>query len=147
MIMPGTRIRNLGFDWDPFSELQRLTHQVDQWLGGPARETRFPAVNLWSNDEQAVVTAEVPGVNREDLALTVIGTELTLEGERKAEAFDENDTCHRRERATGRFVRTVHLPFEVEQEQAQATYRNGILRVVMPRKESTKPRKISVSGE
>ena len=145
MIGPVTR-----WDWmqDPFADLYRLQREVNRLFTDytePAE--RFPALNLWGSDEEVVVAMELPGVDPKSVELSVVGHGLTVQGERKEEPGVADDAYHRRERATGAFVRTVRLPFEVEEDKVQARYENGLLRVTLPRKESTKPRRIAITAE
>ncbi|HMP76681.1 MAG TPA: Hsp20/alpha crystallin family protein [Kiritimatiellia bacterium] len=145
MVYPMTR-----FDWtlDPFRDLHRLQRDMNRLFAGfrtPAEQ--FPALNLWSSPEQVVLTAEVPGVDPKDVDVSVVGNVVTLEGERKEDASIPADSYHRRERENGKFMRSVRLPYEVEADKVQARYENGVLRVTLPRKESTKPRRITIQAE
>ncbi len=146
MIMPMTRERSML--WDPFSEFQRLRSEMDRVLGPyEARGGAFPPVNLWSSDEEAVVQAEVPGVDPDALEISVQGNVLHLAGERKAEEPGEDRTALRRERTTGRFERQVRLPFEVEGDAVKAHTRHGVLTITLPRRADTRPRQIAVEAE
>ncbi len=133
---------------DPFHELNRMHRQFSRVFDG-YREgaVAFPAVNVWSNGDEAVVLAELPGVDPSDIDVTVTGNALTLQGERKAEKPDEKGMYHRRERDYGRFVRSIRLPFEVENEKITASSDKGVLRISLPRSEATKPRKIEIKSE
>lgn len=138
------------WDWtqDPFQDLYRLQREVNRLFSDytePAE--RFPALNLSSTDDRAEVAVELPGVDPKSVDLSVVGHVLTLQGERADEAGVAAEAYHRRERATGKFVRTVRLPFEVEADRVQARYEHGVLRVTLPRKESTKPRRIAIAAE
>ena len=104
----------------------------------------FPAMNLWLNDEGAVVTAELPGVDVKDLAINVTGETLTLSGERKIEDLPKDLVYHRQERSMGQFTRTIDLPFTVDSGKVQATLEKGVLRILLPRAEKDKPHKILV---
>jgi HSP20 family protein len=106
----------------------------------------FPALNIWSNEDELIITAEVPGINPEDLDISVVGDNLTLKGERKAEEMDENARYHRQERGYGSFSRTVQLPFPVDIDKVDANFTNGVLEITMPRAEADKPRKIAVKS-
>ncbi len=132
---------------DPFHELNRLHQQVNRLFDGAGSSgSSFPAINVRGNAEQVVVSAEVPGIDPDKLDITVSGNTLTFEGDRAAEELTEKDVVYRRERPAGRFVRTVRLPYEVDQDRITARYEQGILRVTLPRSEATKPRKISVEA-
>ena len=106
----------------------------------------YPALNVWTNEESLNVTAEVPGVRPEDIDISVVGDTLTLSGTRKPEELDDNARYHRQERGYGEFTRTLQLPFPVDVEKVEATFRNGVLLVAMPRSEEDKPRKITVKS-
>jgi HSP20 family protein len=106
--------------------------------------SRFPALNVWGNADNVVVTAELPGLAADDLDISVVNNQLTIKGERKAEQPAEGAVCHRRERVDGNFVRTVRLPFAVENDKVSARYENGVLTISMPRHEATKPKRIEI---
>ncbi len=132
---------------EPFGEFRRLQRDMNRLFHGvnAAREP-YPAVNIYSNEEHTVVSAELPGVDPEQLNINVNGNRLSIEGERKLDAMMDGVVCHRRERGEGKFARTVMLPFNVESDKVSATYRNGILKVTLPREESAKPRKIQITN-
>ncbi|RLB35076.1 MAG: Hsp20/alpha crystallin family protein, partial [Deltaproteobacteria bacterium] len=92
------------------------------------------------------VRAELPGVKAEDLELSVTGDSLTLSGERKIAAEDENARYHRREREAGKFSRIVTLPAQVEPAKVEASCADGVLTVVLPKAEASKPKTISVKS-
>jgi HSP20 family protein len=108
----------------------------------PARE--YPALNVWTNEEGAVITAELPGVNAEDLDISLTGDTLTFRGSRAPEELEEGESYHRRERAYGDFVRSIRLPFGIDAGKVEASSRNGLLRLTLPRAEAEKPKKIEV---
>jgi HSP20 family protein len=133
--------------WSPFGELRGLQREMNRLFDGYDNGTslsRFPALNVWGNADQVVVTAELPGLEIEDLDLNVVNNQLTLKGDRKSEKPAEDAVCHRSERSFGAFVRTVKLPFAVENEKVTAKYENGVLTVVLPRHEATKPKRIEI---
>lgn len=106
----------------------------------------FPPFNLWGDEEGVVLTSELPGVKLEDLDISVSGKNLTIKGSRKADEVGEQMKRIRHERMEGDFERTFQLPFTIETEKVQATLKNGVLTVVLPRAENEKPRKITVSA-
>lgn len=132
--------------YSPFRELSRLQREMNGLLSGfRGRGYEFPEVNVWADENEAVLKSEVPGVEPDDLEVTVHGNVLTLEGERKEPALAEEQSYQRRERGTGHFVRSVRLPYEVNPERIEASLRHGVLTVRVPRREESKPRKISVA--
>ena len=105
----------------------------------------FPALNLWEDDKQLFVEAELPGMTLEDIEVLVQHNELTIRGHRKVND-EQKMTFHRRERGAGEFNRVVQLPYEVDSEKVTATIRDGVLNITMPKSEAALPRKIKVSG-
>ena len=139
--------RNVGRRpvWREMDRLQREMNRIMDSAGNGMRG-EFPALNIWADQENAMVTAEVPGLNADDLNISVVGDTLTLAGSRRAEEGQEEQKYHRRERWQGNFSRTIQLPFRINAEQVDASYRNGILRVLLPRAEADKPQRISISA-
>lgn len=138
---------NEMWESDPFAEVRRLQREMNRLFTGfgAARES-FPAVNIWSAPDRAVVKAEVPGVDPKDIEISVQHDLLTLQGERKEPALSDDAVCHRAERGQGRFLRTVRLPFEVESGKVSAQAVNGILTVTLPRAEASKPKRIPIQA-
>ncbi len=133
--------------WSPVRELERLHREMDRLFNVHAAEAEtYPAVNIWSSNDEVVVTAELPGVEPKDIDIAVSGNQLTLKGERKAAEMAQDVVCHRCERGMGSFMRTISLPFDVEADKVCATSKNGVLTIKLPRAEATKPRKISITA-
>lgn len=133
----------------PFGELRSLQREMNhlfEGFDGGTSMSRFPALNVWGNGDCVLVTAELPGLDIADLDLNVVNNQLTLKGERKADAPADDVVCHRAERSTGKFVRTVRLPFAVESDKVTAKYENGVLTVTLPRHEATKPKRIEIKA-
>lgn len=134
------------YELNPFAELSRLQREMNRLFDGYSAGGRaFPPVNLLSNAQEAVVTAEIPGIKPEELDITVNENLLTLEGRRKPEESGDDVTYHRTERDFGRFYRQVRLPFDVENDRVSARYTDGVVRITLPRSEKSKPKKIQVS--
>ncbi|MCB0212841.1 MAG: Hsp20/alpha crystallin family protein, partial [Anaerolineae bacterium] len=89
---------------------------------------------------------ELPGVNPEDIDISVVGETLKLTGSRQPEELGEGSRYHRRERGFGKFTRTFQLPFAVEADQVEAVFDKGILHISLPRAEAEKPKKITVKA-
>lgn len=106
----------------------------------------FPAVNVSHDGDNIYVQAELPGLRAEDLDISVEGSTLTLRGERKPDAA-ENVNYHRRERRAGKFHKAISLPDEVNADAVTAEYKDGVLRLVLPKAEHAKPKKIAVKTE
>jgi len=138
----GLGTRRLGGDFD------RLVHGLfrDFPTFGPVRfegSRGFPALNAWEDRENIFVEAEIPGLAIENLDIQVKGDELTISGERKP-AVAEGLTYHRRERGTGAFRRVVRLPVEIDANKVDASLRDGVLTLRLPKAEAVRPRKIEV---
>ncbi len=133
--------------WGALPELKRLQNEMNRLFNVTAQGAdEFPAVNLWSNEDKLVLTAELPGVSPEDLNVSVLGNQLTIEGEKKLEPAGEKAVYHRRERTLGKFTRTMRLPYEVDSDKVCAKFANGVLVLELPRIESQKPRKIAINS-
>jgi len=137
----------------PWAEMERLQRDVNRLFydsftqaGGRVGPANYPVMNVWSNDEGAVVTAELPGVEVEDIDISVVGDTLTLSGSRQADELDEGEKFHRRERGFGKFSRSFQLPFRVEVDRIEATFEKGVLHISLPRSEADKPKKIDVKS-
>ena len=128
-------------------ELDRLQREMNRMYESGSRyriAPSFPAINIWTNPEGAIVTAEVPGVNADNIDISVVGDTLTISGKREPGEFDETEGYHRRERGFGSFSRSIQLPFQVEGNQVEASFKKGVLEITLPRAEADKPKKISV---
>ncbi len=133
-------------------EMERMEREMDRLFESffPRRrrfmEVEFPPMNVWTNEEGAVVTVEVPGVNPEQLEIAVVGDTLTLRGKRLADDLPEGARYQRRERFQGEFARSLQLPFTIDAERVEAQYENGILTITLPRAEADKPKRITVQA-
>ena len=143
--------------YDPFRDLRNLQEEVNRLFTGNvgrtfddegiARGSWSPSVDIYENKEQIVLEAELPGMNREDFDLSIENNVITLRGERRFEKKEDTDNYHRVERAYGSFTRSFTVPNSVSGEGASADYRNGVLRVTLPKREDTKARRIEIKGE
>jgi len=93
----------------------------------------FPAVNLYESEDAYILTAELPGVEPDDIDVSIEGTTVTLRGERRIEFADEQASLHRRERQAGVFRRSFELPVAIEADKAEAVHRNGVLILRLPK--------------
>lgn len=142
--------------YDPFRDLRSLQEEVNRLFStnltrgfgeeGIGRGAWNPSVDIYENKDQIVLEAELPGMNRDDFDLTVENSVITLRGERHFEKKDDSDNYHRVERSYGSFTRSFTLPQTVSADGATAEYRNGVLRVTLPKREETKARRIEVAG-
>jgi HSP20 family protein len=136
----------------PWTEMQRLRRDIDRLFTDTSADIRrpgaagYPAMNVWTNPDGAIVTAELPGINPEDIDISVQNDTLTLTGSRQPNALKEDEIYHRRERGQGGFTRSFQLPFHVEAGKVEAVFDKGILQVSLPRAEADKPKKITVKA-
>ena len=143
--------------YDPFRDLRSLQDEVNRLFStnlsrvfgdeGIARGAWNPNVDIYENKDQIVIEAELPGMNREDFDLSFENNVITLRGERRFEKKDETDNYHRVERSYGSFTRSFTLPPTVSGDGITAEYRNGVLRITLPKREEVKARRIEVAGE
>jgi len=134
--------------WEPFGELGRFQREMERSFAGlrPGARGEFsPAVDVHEEKDAIVVRAELPGVKREEIDVSVDGNVLTLKGERKLEKEEEGKRYHRVERAYGSFVRYFQLPTTVDAERIEAKLADGVLTLRVPKKEAVKARKINVA--
>lgn len=104
----------------------------------------LPPVDVRETDEALTLTAEVPGLGKDDVNVTVENNVLTINGERRFEKDAEKEGYHRIERAYGTFTRSFTLPANVESDKAKASFENGVLTISLPKAEEAKPRKIAI---
>jgi HSP20 family protein len=133
--------------WDPFHELGRLQEEVNRLFSRVTpSSSESPPLNLYAGRDDIVVTAEVPGTEPEEVQISVVESTVTLTVSRKLEPEGPGRAFQRRERTEGRATRTLQLPFRVNADRVEASIRNGILQVRLPRSEGDKPRTISVKS-
>jgi HSP20 family protein len=134
--------------WTIFDELESLQSDMNRLLadeeGSRVARRGYPPMNVWSSQEGLIVDAEIPGMNAEEVEVSVDGDELTLKGKVNVQPPAEGETVLRRERPSGEFQRTLQLPFRANAGAVKATCRNGVLRISVPRSEEEKPRKIAI---
>jgi HSP20 family protein len=141
------------FEGDPFHELDRIQQQMDslfQSVAGRERYPRrvgvYPLVNLSEDQDHIYVRAELPGVNPEDLDITIKEQHLVIRGERKISTEEKNVNYHRRERESGFFRRVLRLPSQVDPNKVEAACKDGVLTITLAKPEEVKPRQITVKG-
>lgn len=132
------------------SGLNRLLEEMDQALRSNVEThsnfSAFPKVNIWKKNDGVQVTAEIPGINPNEIDLNAKADKLVISGERKGRDRGKGDAYLRSERSSGKFHRELTLPFRINQERVSASYKNGILKVSLERAEDDKPKKITVNA-
>jgi HSP20 family protein len=139
--------------WNPMRELMNVHEQLNKVFEEDLRRNSpdleygnwAPAVDLREEDSQFVIQADMPGMKKEDIDVNVENNVLTVRGERRFEAEVKKENYHRIERAYGKFARSFTLPARVVTDGIAANYKDGILEVVIPKAEESKPKKIVVN--
>lgn len=132
-----------------WSEMSRLSREMDRLFGEAGTISRagaFPPINLYDDGESLVVRAEVPGIDPKEMEINATMNSLTIKGERKRSYEDESAGVHRRERGHGTFSRSISLPQDIDPDKVQASYKLGVLEVLLPKAEDSKPRKIKIKS-
>jgi HSP20 family protein len=158
MLFP-SRLRTSG-DW--FADFEQLYDRMDELLGGRAasssiravgRAGAFPALNVGTSPEAVEIYAFAPGIDPKSIEVSVDKGLLAISGERKGDngtssagKSGEERNAYANERFVGRFRRVVALSDDADPARVEATYRNGVLKVIVPKRESSKPRQIQVSS-
>ena len=141
--------------WDPFRDLSILQERMNRafedtagrgWkTDEPSATTSWsPAVDIYETENEIMVQAELPGVDRKDIALHLENNVLTLKGERRFEKETNKDNYHRIERAYGGFSRAFSIPAVVDDDKIRADYKDGILKIALPKKEQVKAKQIKI---
>lgn len=140
--------------WEPFREMmaleERLNRLFQQGLG-PVRDQESlqawaPPVDIYETEKEIVVKADLPEVKPEDVDIRMENNTLTLRGERRFEKDVKDENYHRVERLYGSFSRTFALPGTVDADKIDARYEQGVLRVILPKREEARPKQIRVKA-
>jgi HSP20 family protein len=142
-------------NWNPARQLSTLRDEIDRlfesplsWfdeVSQPFSGGWLPAIDLYEDKDNVFVRAELPGMKKEEIDISLHEGVLTLSGERKLEKDYEKAQSHRTERFLGRFTRSVTLPSLVDATKVHATYKDGILAITLPKAEEAKPKQITVN--
>lgn len=143
--------------YDPFRELRSLQDEMNRLFmtnlpRSVAQEDLAsggwsPNVDIYESENEIILEAELPGLSREDFEVSIENNVITLRGNREFNKREEGDNYHRVERAYGAFTRSFSLPRSISAESTTADFRNGVLKVSLPKREEAKSRKIEVTGE
>jgi HSP20 family protein len=142
--------------WGPFRDLMTLQDRMNRLFDESMRGARTPdeamsttswspAVDIYETENEIVLKAELPEVNQKEIDLQVANNTLTISGERKFDESMKKENFHRIERAYGLFSRSFTLPSLINQEKIKAEYKDGVLRVELPKRDETKPKQIKVA--
>lgn len=139
--------------YEPFTVLTQLQRELDRFREGDESNGRVataewaPAVDIKEEENRFVIHADIPGVRPEDIDVSMEDGVLTIKGEKNTEAKTEKDSYKRVERIYGSFYRRFSLPDTADNESISAKCKNGVLDIVIPKREAVKPKKISVAIE
>jgi HSP20 family protein len=127
--------------------MNRLFEDTGRGLRGDeaaSTTTWSPAVDIFETEEEIVVKAEIPGMERNDITLHLENNVLTLKGERRFEKETKEENYHRIERSYGSFSRAFSIPSMVDEERIRAEYKDGVLKIVLPKKAQARPKQIRI---
>ncbi len=141
--------------WDPFRDLVTLRDRMNRLFEDAVSTARTeekdmissswaPAVDIYEDEKELVLTAEIPGINEKDVNIKIEDNTLIIHGERKLEKETREENYHRIERAYGSFYRSFTLPNHIDQDKIQAEHENGVLKITMPKKPELQPRKVKI---
>ena len=149
-----TRYQRPEVAWPGFGRLSSLRDELDRLFESPwtelARTSQLlsgwtPALDIHEDKDNFIVRAELPGMKREDIDVSLHDGALSLSGERKLEQKFEEAEVYRTERFFGKFQRTVSLPAAVAADKVKAQYKDGVLTITLPKTEEAKPKQIDVN--
>jgi len=136
---------------DMFSFRNRINHIFDDFFYPINRDevelsmgNWNPVVDVYDNDDSIVIKAELPGIDKEGIEIDVKDRVLTLKGERSSENEVKDDNYYRRERSFGKFERAFTLPADVDPDKIKADFKDGVLKIDIPKPEKQKPRQITI---
>lgn len=140
--------------WDPFRDVATLTDRLNRMFNenpgllrtGESYGAWTPPVDIFEKADNLVLRAELPGMKKDDIDVRIENGVLTLHGERRQDTDIEEDNVHRIERVYGSFTRSFALPTTVEASKIQASYKDGILEVLLPKSETSKPKRIEIQA-
>ena len=137
--------------WKPMRDLINLRDEMDRMFEGLWGDTTnrdggmfMPPVDMVENDDNFVVSVELPGLKKDEIKMTMQNNALTISGSKKHEFESKEDTVHRVERSYGSFCRSINLPSTVDPSAIKASYESGVLKVTLPKVEEAKPKEIAI---
>lgn len=139
--------REIGLLQDEMNRL--FDFSISRAFGGNNRDTFFqnnwgPAIDIYESDDDFLVKVDLPGMEKSDIDVSIHDGTLTIKGEKKLEKDFQDKSYVRAERYQGSFTRSIDLPSEVETDKVKASYTNGVLELLIPKKEEAKPKQIKV---
>merc|ERR1711879_915156 len=141
----------------PFDEMERYFDQLfknpfslmtrSSWPGFdfPRMEGMSPSVDIFEEKGKVIIKADIPGINKDDLDVSITENTVTISGEKKQEEKVERKDYHREERRYGSFCRRFRLPADVDADKAEASFKNGVLEISLPKTKESKQKKVTIS--
>ena len=137
--------------WSPWKDMLDVRDEFDRMLDIFRPDfnlwdgyTKMPAIDVYENEDNLVVKAELPGMNKEDISITIEGDTLVLSGRKSQTKEEKKENYYRKEIREGAFSRSIEIPYPVDKEKVSATYKDGILEVVLPKTPEMKRKTIKV---
>ena len=141
--------------WNPYGEMTAMKNRINRMFSEPYWATRRmddesdmgmwnPAVDLYEKDDHFVIKAELPGVDKKNIAIDLKDRVLTLSGERSYENEVKEENYYRRERSYGKFQRVFTLPADVDSDKIKAEFKDGLLQIEVPKPERQKPKQVTI---
>jgi HSP20 family protein len=132
------------FSLRPMYSPIRLLEEVDEMAGSGFGFSLSPRMDMYEEEKEVIVKAELPGIRKKDMDIRLDGDVLTIKAEKKEEKETKEDTYHARERRFGRYVRHITLPARIDAEKVTATLKKGLLVVKMPKAEDSEAKQIEI---
>jgi HSP20 family protein len=147
--------RTDDWNWDPFSEMVNLQREmnnlfVSPYSGNPTADTTLlrgqwaPPIDVYDSKDNLMVRVDLPGIDKNNVDISIQENTLTVKGEKKPSSDVKEENCYRSERSLGKFNRVLSLPTEVDTSKANANFNDGVLELVLPKKEEVKPKQIKI---
>jgi len=143
--------------WRPFRDLVSIQDEMnrffDNFFGYSATRTEWtegvwsPSVDVSETKDNVIIKAEMPGMNKDEVTISIQDNVLTLKGEKKQEKAEKDANYHRIEQSYGSFCRSFMLPTTVKTDKIKANYKDGVLNITLPKTEEVKPKEIPISVE
>ena len=137
-------LRDLFDEFFDFSFVPQSRRLRRKWLEGGEWS---PPVDVIDKEDSVIVKAELPGIDKKDVKISISENTLTIRGERKGEQEVKKENYYCCERVRGSYSRTIALPVEVDKAKAKASFKNGILEIILPKLEEVKPKEIEIEPE
>jgi len=140
--------------WNPLTDFATLQNQMNQlfdstryaWPAESGTRTWMPPADIHETDHELIVTADLPGIDVNSIDVRVENNTLSITGERKPQETAENGNVHRMERMYGAFARSFTLSTQVDAAKTQANYKDGVLKITLPKAEQAKPKRIAIAA-